>query len=41
MIKHPEDGSRKILRNVANYISARRHIQEDFNLRGHKPLDSI
>jgi len=36
MIQHPEDGSRKILRNVA-----RRHIQEYFNLHGHNPLDSI
>jgi hypothetical protein len=41
MIKHPEDGSRKILWSVVNYKSAWRHIQEDFNLHGHNPLDSI
>ena len=41
MIKHPEDGSRKILRDIANYKSARRHIQDDVNLQGHNPLDSI
>jgi len=41
MINHPEDGSRKILRNVANYKSARRHIQEGFNLHGHNAVDSI
>jgi len=37
MIKLPEDGSRKILRKVANDKSARRHIHEDFNLHDHKP----
>jgi hypothetical protein len=41
MIKHPEDGGREILWNGANYKTARRHIQEYFNLRGYKPLDSI
>jgi len=41
MVKHPEDGSRKILRNVANYKSTRRHIQEYFKLHGHNPVESI
>jgi len=31
MIKHPEDGSRKILWKVTNYKSARRHMKDDLN----------